>query len=312
MVQLGYIFPGQGSQAIGMGREFYEESIAARRIWDQADEILGIPLRELVWEGATQELNLTINAQPALLTACVAAYEAIKEAGLEGMAYAGHSLGEYSALVAAGAIDFPTALSLVRRRGELMEEAYPKGQGAMAAVLGLDTAVIEEICNGISHVTVANYNCPGQVVISGKRKAVEKAGKALQEQGARRVVFLDVSGPFHSPLMEPAAQAMADELKQVKIQRPSRPVFSNVDGQPVEDGEAIKGTLVAQLTSPVRWEETIHNMVAQGVELFVEVGHGQVLKGLLRRIDRRLQVVNVDTPQELEKLVAQAKGDIVR
>jgi [acyl-carrier-protein] S-malonyltransferase len=295
-----------------MGREFHDASRAARAVWEEADEVLGFSLRQLCFEGPAEVLQQTANAQPALLTASIACHRVLAVNGIEAQMYAGHSLGEYSALVAAGVMPFAEALLLVRRRGELMEEAYPRGEGGMTAILGLDRTAVDEICNQVEGIVeVANYNCPGQVVISGEQRALARARELALAMGAKRAIPLDVSGPFHSSLMAPAAKALATRLASLELCAPAGDVYSSVNGQATSVGE-LKDLLKAQLTGPVRWEETVAAMVADGAQTFVEVGPGKVLGGLIRRIAKGATIYQGGDLRDLEKLVASKKGDIVR
>ncbi len=300
-----YLFPGQGSQYVGMGRALAEVSAAAREVFRQADEALGRPLSELIFEGPEEALRLTENTQPAILTASVACLRALEEAGAPPpAAAAGHSLGEYSALVAAGVLSLPDAVRLVEKRGRYMQEAVPVGQGTMAAVLGLELAGVEEICRGIHRpdhvVEVANDNCPGQVVISGHAAAVAEACDAAKRAGAKRAVELAVSAPFHCSLMEPAGRRLEAELRGVQVRPPRFPVVANVDAQPYRSADEVVPRLVAQVSSRVRWQECVRALRALGVERFVEVGPGKVLSGLVRRIDRGAAVANVENPETLK------------
>jgi [acyl-carrier-protein] S-malonyltransferase len=305
-VTTAFVFPGQGSQSVGMGRDLYEASAAARAIFEQADATLGLALTKLCFEGPDEALTATENAQPALLTVSMALLAALggragEEAGavspprpISPSYLAGHSLGEYSALVTAGALDFPTALRLVRRRGELMAAAH---DGGMAAIIGLDEQPLEQICRDVSAngvpVVIANYNSPGQLVISGAGSALEQAGARAKEQGAKRVLPLKVSAGFHSPLMRGASEGLAAAMQEVTIRDARIPVLSNVTAEPLVAADTIWRELVEQVTSPVRWIASVRYMVAAGVDTFVEVGPGNVLTGLIKRIAPDVQLVNV-------------------
>ena len=321
-----FVFPGQGSQKVGMGRAWAEASAAASRTFAEADAALGLPLSRLCWEGPEDELNLTANTQPALLAVSIAIYRALTDrqppAGFAGgvawppepfarppAAMAGHSLGEYSALVAAGALDLGAALRLVRRRGELMQEAVPVGEGAMAALLGLDADAVAAIAGEAAAATgevcaVANLNAPGQTVLAGHRRAVERAIELAKERGVRKATLLPVSAPFHSPLMRPARLAMAELLAATELRDPAVPVVSNVDAAPVTTADAARGALIRQIDSPVRWVESIEWMARQaGVGLFLEIGPGGVLSGLNRRIVTGIQAAPLAEPEQLRKLL---------
>ena len=301
-----FIFPGQGSQKVGMGREWAEASAASRSAFDEADEALGFALSRLCWEGPEEDLQLTANTQPAILTASVAAWRAAEEAGLAAQVVAGHSLGEYSALVAAGTLAFADALRLVRRRGELMQEAVPVGVGAMAAVIGLPAPEVEEIARqaaGDEVCAVANYNAPIQTVVAGHRSAVERAVELARERGAKRALMLPVSAPFHCELMRPAREALAPMLEATEFRDPRVPVMTNVDAAPVASGAQAREALTRQVDSPVRWVESIERMVAdRGARRFVEVGPGGVLTGLMRRIARGTEAVSLAAPAALAGL----------
>jgi [acyl-carrier-protein] S-malonyltransferase len=306
-VSTAFIFPGQGSQAVGMGRELYEASQAARAIFDLADQTLNLPLTRLCFEGPEEQLTATEIAQPALLTVCIALLAALREQ--QGQALpahegalspgaaafvAGHSLGEYSALVAAGALEFTTALRLVRRRGELMAAAT---EGAMAAILGSDEQSIEAACREASQgdelVVVANYNAPGQLVISGAVAAVERAGNLAKQAGAKRVIPLKVSAAFHSPLMQRAADALRSDLAAASIADARVPVVANVTAEPLTAAAAIEAELAAQVTAPVRWIASVQRMADSGADCFVEVGPGNVLTGLIKRIAPGAALANI-------------------
>jgi len=296
-----FVFPGQGAQSIGMGRDLYEASATAREIFELADATLGFALTQLCFEGPEDALTATENAQPALLAVCVALLAALAGSvdissvvGRRSSVVAGHSLGEYSALVAAGAIDFPTALRLVRRRGELMSEAR---EGSMAAVIGIDEAALEQICRAVSAedapVVIANYNSPGQLVISGAGAAVERACALAKERGAKRALPLKVSAAFHSPLMRAAAEGLAASVAQAAIVDARTPVISNVSAEPLTRADAIRHELIAQVTSPVRWIASMRRMSADGIDTFVEIGPGSVLTGLIKRIVPDARLANV-------------------
>jgi [acyl-carrier-protein] S-malonyltransferase len=290
-----------------MGRELAEHFDAARRIFEQADAALGFPISQLCFEGPEESLKLTENTQPAILTCSVAALAVLREKGLQPDYVAGHSLGEYSALVAAGALSFPDAVRLVRQRGRYMQEAVPDGLGAMAALLGLDCKKLQEICRKAAEgevVSPANLNSPGQVVIAGHRAAVGRAVELAKQAGARKAVLLQVSAPFHCALMQPAAEQLAHDLDGVAIQDLQVPLVNNVAAQEVRTAEDAREGLKRQVVNPVLWEESMRLLAARGVERFVEAGPGKVLTGLLRNIDRSLSGANVEDLASLEKLFA--------
>ncbi len=303
------VFPGQGSQKVGMGSDWADASAAARAVFEAADRALGEPLSKLVWEGPAEDLELTANTQPAILATSIAAYRVFARSGLEPIAVAGHSLGEYSALVAAGALDFAEAVRLVRRRGELMQQAVPVGEGAMAAVLGLDAGAVAEVAAaaaGDEVCAVANLNAPEQTVIAGHRAAVERAIGLARERGARRALLLPVSAPFHSPLMAPARTALAPLVEATPFADPRMPVVTNVDAAPVATGDAAREALIRQVDSPVRWVESVRRMAEEmGVEVFVELGPGSVLTGLVRRIAPQAEAVAVAGPEALAALAGE-------
>lgn len=305
MSKIAFVFPGQGSQTVGMGKALYEKYDTAKRLFRAADEALDFPLMQMCFEGPEEELRKTYNTQPAILTVSVICHEILKENGLEPAIAAGHSLGEYSALVAAGALAFEDAVRLVRQRGTFMQEAVPLGEGKMAAVMGLARETIVEICARISEETAlvqaVNFNCPGQIVIAGRTAGVEKACTDLKEAGAKRCVMLSVSAPFHSALMEPAARRLAAELDKVEVHDARIPVVANVTGKVVTAGAKIKESLIAQAASPVKWEDCVREMRVLGAERFVEVGPGKVLVGFNKKIDKAIQNFNVEDLESLEK-----------
>lgn len=304
---LAFIFPGQGSQYVGMGRELYEAFQTVRRTFEEASGVLGFDLAKLCFEGNAEELKITSNTQPAILTVSVAAWRALKEeTGVDADFIAGHSLGEYSALVAGGALDFKDAVHVVRKRGEFMEGAVPKGVGAMAAILGLSKEVIEEICREVSTdeaiVGPANFNAPGQTVISGHMEAVQKTCSLAKSRGAGRTVLLEVSGPFHSRLMNSAAKKLAEVLSMVKLSELKIPVIANLDAEPNLDSARIKELLVAQVAGTVRWYESIKTMCTLGVHEFLEIGPGNVLSGLIKRTVSGAVVSNIDKLDHIKSL----------
>ncbi len=301
---IAFVFPGQGSQRVGMGRAMADAYPAAREVFAAADDALGEPLSRLCWDGPEDRLALTEHTQPAILTASVAAYRALESEGLTRSAafMAGHSLGEYSAYVAAGTLAFADAVRVVRRRGQLMQEAVPVGAGAMAAILGLDADVVARACEETASgevVAPANLNGPGQVVIAGARAAVERASARARELGARRVVPLAVSAPFHCALMTPAQDRLAPELARLPAAAPRVPVIANVDAAPKRDAAAAIDGLVRQVSAAVRWEEVVRRLASEGVTAYVEVGPGTVLSGLIRKIDRGATLINIGAPEDI-------------
>jgi [acyl-carrier-protein] S-malonyltransferase len=308
--RIGLLFPGQGSQFVGMGRDLAEAFPEARATFEEADEALGTSLSALCWSGPEEELTRTVNAQPAILTHSVAAWRVVSRRAPDAVAAAGHSLGEFSAYVAAGALEFGDAVRAVRRRGELMYRSGTERPGSMAAVIGLDDAIVDRVCadasaSGGGVVVAANFNAPGQVVISGDVEALQRAEAPLKAAGAKRVLPLNVSGAFHSPLMEVAEAGLREALEAVTIRDPAFPVISNVTAFPVKEGEVARQLLVQQLTSPVRWVASVEAMKAAGVEEFREIGPGSVLTGLLKRIDRAARGRALGTAAELENFLAE-------
>ncbi|MCH2214939.1 MAG: ACP S-malonyltransferase [Flavobacteriales bacterium] len=284
-----YIFPGQGSQFPGMAKELYEQSNKAQELFEHANEILGFKITDIMFEGSIDDLKETRVTQPAIFIHSVVLARLMGDKFSPSMA-AGHSLGEFSALTAAGALSFESGLKLVAQRANAMQKATERTKGTMAAILGLNDEVVENHCENIDGVVVpANYNCPGQLVISGEYKAVEKACKALSEAGARRAMILPVGGAFHSPLMEPARTDLASAIEATAVSTPLCPIYQNVTAQPVTDSATIKLNLIAQLTAPVRWTQTMNNMISKGADQAIEIGPGKVLQGLFKKVDRRFE-----------------------
>ncbi len=307
-----FVFPGQGSQAVGMGKRLAEASPTAREVFEEVDDALGQKLTKLMFEGPQEELTLTANAQPALMAVSVALVRTLEKDGgkrlADGGAYvAGHSLGEYSALTAAGAIQLADAARLLRLRGEAMQAAVPVGEGAMAALLGMELDAAQQVVSDASEIgvcAIGNDNAAGQVVVSGATAAVERAVELAKERGVRKAVMLDVSAPFHCPLLQPAADAMAEALATVDIDEPVVPLIANVTAAPVSDPEEVKRLLVEQVTATVRWRECVLAMKELGVETLAEMGEGKVLSGMVRRIDRDMKAMPVQGPEDLESLLA--------
>lgn len=302
---IAFVFPGQGSQQVGMGSDLAAQFPVCREALEQADDALGESLSTLCFEGPEDALKLTANTQPAVLAVSVAVHRLLAERGIEPQLVAGHSLGEYTAHVAAGTLSFTDAVRTVRRRGQYMQEAVPVGSGAMAAIMGLHADVVSRACNEAAEgevVSLANLNAPSQVVIAGASAAVERAGARAKELGARRVVALPVSAPFHCALMKPAEVRLGPQLRELVVSDPQIPVVANVDAEPKHDAASALDALVRQVSAPVRWEEVVQRMVALGGRTFVEVGPGSVLKGLIKKIDRSLRVVSIGKVSDLEPL----------
>lgn len=312
MKKIALMFPGQGSQVVGMGKDFYDQHEEVKQLYTLANEVLHKNITDLMFQGPAEALTETENAQPALLLSSIAAFTLLAKENIQPVATIGHSLGEYSALVAAQAITLEEALPLVATRGRLMEQAFPKGKGTMAAVLGMDEASIEKELEKIVEnevVDIANLNCPGQIVISGSKGGIEQAETLLKEAGARRVLPLNVSGPFHSRLMQPANDEFQVSLNNVDVENANVPVYANVTAKPVVNKNEIKQLLIKQLYSPVRFEESIRNMLSEDIDAFVEVGTGKVLCGLVKKIDRKVKTFAVEDSASLSAFLTWYKED---
>lgn len=306
MGKIAFVFPGQGAQSVGMARDAYDALPDAKTLFDTADRTLGFGLTKLVFDGPVDDLKQTANTQPALLTASLALLQAVQAKGIEADYAAGHSLGEYSALAAAGVLSFEDAVTIVRARGLFMEAAVPGGQGAMAAVLGADRGKLAELCAEISAagtvVEPANLNCPGQIVVSGSAEGVEALSARVKEIGAKRAIALEVSGPFHSSLMKEAAEKLGEKLADVTLGEGRIPVVANVTARPVSGAEAVRESLISQVYSPVLWEDSVQWLIGEGVDTFVEIGPGSVLAGLIKKIDKSVQVFSVNSLEAADGL----------
>jgi len=302
MGKTAVIFPGQGAQYVGMAKDFYDSFEDSKKVFDEADDVLDIELKKICFE-ENDDINKTEYTQPAMVAAEVAIYEHLKNAGLKADVFAGLSLGEYSALVAAGAMTLADGIKTVRRRGILMQNEVPLGMGGMAAVIAMDADKIAEICeNTPGKVQIANYNCPGQIVISGEAEAVKAASAALAEAGAKRVIPLNVSGPFHSQMLVPAGEKLYDFLQGVDVAEGFAPYYCNADAEEITDAAKVKELLKRQVYSSVRWQQTIENMIADGVGTFIEVGPGKTLTGFMKKINREVKSINIATVDDLAKL----------
>jgi [acyl-carrier-protein] S-malonyltransferase len=316
MSKIAFLFPGQASQYPGMGRDFDLNFPESHAVFEEADAALGFPISKLCFEGPEDDLKLTANQQPAILTVSMAAYRALEKHGVTPDVVAGHSLGEYSALVAAGGMSFSDAVKLARRRGQYMQEAVPAGEGAMAAILGLSPSDVAEICKkaaGTEVVSPANLNSPEQIAISGHAVAVKRAVEIASQSGAKRAVMLAVSAPFHCALMLPAQERFEPELRATKFNALRFPLITNVDAEEIESGDEARDALIRQVTAPVRWLESMREMIDRGVNIFVEVGPGKVLAGLLRQIDRSVRCFGVEDAASLQVAldkVAQARAEV--
>ncbi|GAA0120925.1 MAG: ACP S-malonyltransferase [Clostridium argentinense] len=311
MSKKAFIFPGQGSQYVGMGKELYENMDICRDVFNIANEKLGFKISELCFEGPIDELNITENTQPAILTVNIACLKALEYYGIKADITAGLSLGEYSALICSGVMRFEDTINLVKKRGKFMQEAVPIGIGGMSAVLGLKEDILKEICNEVSNegiLEIANLNCPGQIVMAGEIKALEKASELCKEKGAKKVVKLPLSAPFHTSMLKSAAEKLSLELDKMNFTPMKIPVITNVTGDYIDEYENIKEILKLQVMSSVRWEDTIRTMIRDGVDTFIEVGPGKALSGFVKKIDRNLKVLNVENMTSLENAVRELKS----
>ena len=308
MSKTAFIYPGQGAQKAGMGADFYENSEIARYIFDQAGEELGLDMKALCFE-ENDKLDLTEYTQAAMVTTCLAMTRVAENKGLKADVTAGLSLGEYPAIAIAGGMNDMDAIRLVRKRGILMQNTVPAGEGAMCAVISMDAEKIEEVIEPIADVSVANYNCPGQIVITGKTKAVEEAAGKLKEAGARRTIMLNVSGPFHSKMLVPAGEKLAEELENTRFHELKIPYVTNVSAEEVTDIRETPGLLTTQISSPVRWMQSMETMLADGVDTFIEIGPGKTLAGFMRKIDRSVKTLNIENMADFEKAMAELKGE---
>mgnify|MGYP002627925690 CR=1 FL=1 len=308
MNKTAFIFPGQGAQKCGMGKDFYEKSSLAKAIFDTATAELGIDMQQLCFE-ENDQLDQTEYTQAAMVTACLAMTAEIEKRGLTPDVTAGLSLGEYCAISAAGGMQPKDAISLVRKRGILMQNTVPAGEGAMAAILGLDGDTVAEVTGKIPGASVANYNCPGQIVITGEEAAVARAAESLKEAGAKRTVALKVSGPFHSKMLTGAGEKLGEALKEVELHDFSTPYITNVTADYVTSPAGVKELLRLQVSSSVRWQQSVERMIADGVDTFVEIGPGKTLSGFMRKIDRSAKTLNIENMADFEKAMAELKGE---
>ena len=302
MSRTAFIFPGQGAQVCGMGKDFYENTEIGRQVFDRATELMGFSMPELCFE-KNDRLDITEYTQAAMVTTGIAMMKVLENAGIVPDVTAGLSLGEYNALTAAGVMSADDAIISVRQRGIFMQEAVPTGIGAMAAILALDAEVIEHVLSTMKDVWIANYNCPGQIVISGKKEAVEEACIKLKEAGAKRTVLLNVSGPFHSKMLEGAGEKLGTVLDAIEIRKPVIPYVANVTAEYVTEADVIKPLLMKQVSSSVRWQQSVETMIRDGVDTFVEIGPGKTLSGFIKKISREVKILNVGTLEDIEKTV---------
>lgn len=304
MSKLAFIYPGQGAQYIGMGQEFYEQTEVGKRTWDKASRLLGFSMPDLCFK-ENEQLNITEYTQAAMVTVSIAMTKVLEEKGVRPDVTAGLSLGEYAALYAAGVMSEEDAITVVRQRGMLMQEAVPTGIGAMAAVLALENKTIEDVISDIDDVWIANYNCPGQTVISGKKEAVDLACEKLKAAGAKRTLPLNVSGPFHSGMLTEAGEKLGKVLETVSLNQPAIPYVANVTAEYVTDVSAVKELLKKQVSSSVRWQQSVEAMIAGGVDMFIEIGPGKTLSGFMKKINRSVQVMNIEKLSDVEKVIAE-------
>ena len=307
MSKIAFIFPGQGAQACGMGKDFYEQTETGKRIFDKATQLMGFSMPQLCFE-ENDRLDITEYTQAAMVTASIAMMRVLEENGIKPDVAAGLSLGEYCALAAAGVMGDEDAIRTVRQRGILMQEAVPVGEGAMAAILALDAAVIEEVTGAMEGVWIANYNCPGQIVISGEKAAVEDACEKLKAAGAKRAVMLNVSGPFHSGMLADAGERLGEVLSQVELHEPQIPYVANVTAQYVKSAAEVKELLTRQVSSSVRWQQSVEAMIADGVDTFIEIGPGKTLAGFMRKISRDVKTLNVEKLEDISKVAEALKS----
>ena len=304
MSKIAFLFPGQGAQKAGMGQDFYEKFPSAKEIFDQASQWLSLDMKELCFK-KNERLDLTEYTQAALVTTCLAMTRVAEDKGLKPDITAGLSLGEYCAIAAAGGMDDMDAIRLVRKRGILMQNTVPAGEGAMCAVMAMDASAIEKVIETIDGVTIANYNCPGQIVITGRTEAVGIAAEKLKEAGAKCAIMLNVSGPFHSPLLKKAGEELAEELKNTALHTLQIPYVTNVTAEKVDDISVTRELLAEQVSSPVRWMQSMENMIADGVDTFVEIGPGRTLAGFMKKINRDVKVYNISAWEDIEKVVGE-------
>ena len=309
-MKTAFVFPGQGSQYVGMGKDLWENFDEVKALYKEASEVLGYDVKELSFNGPVEELNKTFRTQPCLLTASIAAYRVLSSHGIASYLMAGHSLGEYSAIVAAGVLPFKEAVMLTEKRGMFMQEAVPEGKGLMAAIIGLDRQKVDDICLSVEsgYVSPANYNSPGQIVIAGEKSAVEDAMKLAKNAGAKRALALSVSAPSHCTLMVEASNRLAGLLNTIEIKDPEVPIVNNADAVILSTADRIKASLIKQLNSPLLWEDSVRNIVESGIDTIIEVGPGKVLSGLIRRIEPSVRLFNVEDTASLKRTLEELKA----